>query len=271
MLEEAAKTELDRLLEACLQNRLGAVETMYPACACDQSQGDPCRSNLKKLARDGDGRERRRAAESRTRLSLLVEARQLRQLTVKPGQVRSSPEESSRVRALSGRVVLSRPSRRGPASSGLDRQGRPGTGRRRRRGIHGLDGAKANRWQGKLRADDRGSVLRRLLQHLPKVDVFHEANLPHASRDEKHLRSFLFHVRKQICWDTTPRRRSAQQSAEPHLLGVGQERPQLSRRSCEGKSRRRRGRAGRDLNSSGLDEETKMPLLIAVSFFCPSC
>jgi hypothetical protein len=88
--------------------------------------------------------------------------------------------------------------------------------------------------------------------------------------DEKHLRSFLFHVRKQILlgYDAS----SAVRAAKPqsHIFS---ESVRSVLNSVAGVARARVEEGGEELdgilNSSGLDEETKMPLLIAVSFFLP--
>jgi len=88
--------------------------------------------------------------------------------------------------------------------------------------------------------------------------------------EEPRLRSFLFEVRKQtlLGYDAS----SALQGARPegHVFSESV-RTVLDSVVGVGKSRIEEGGEELDgmLNSSGLDEETKMPLFIAVSFFLP--
>jgi hypothetical protein len=88
--------------------------------------------------------------------------------------------------------------------------------------------------------------------------------------EEPHLKSFLFHVRKQILlgYDassavlaTRPQSHVFSESVRGVLnsvVGVGRARLEEGGEELDG-----------ILSSSGLDEETKLPLLIAVSFFLP--
>ncbi len=88
--------------------------------------------------------------------------------------------------------------------------------------------------------------------------------------EEPRLRSFLFQVRRQILlgYDAP----SAVQGARPesHIFSESI-RTVLNSVVGVGKSRVEEGGEELDgiLNSSGLDEETKLPLFIAVSFFLP--